>query len=177
MQNLLTSAVVSCAATLCIAATQPAQVLPAPAPKGAAALPPVLDPHRGPVDRKDLIQRFAPSHPIQGFYRLTAMQAPNQGMVGKAQGCLFVGRRHVVLMLYAPGPHKGQAHVLSALRTYRIEGKQLHMSSRVGFRNDRSGELAFEAAGSRHKLSFDLIGPKLRLMRHSREFLDFERVE
>lgn len=155
--------------------TKPA--LPAPPTGQDKPLPPVLDSARSAVERRDLLQQFMRRHPIEGFYRLSAMVGLNGSQVKGSRGYMFIGRRHMSLQLFAPSATPGQANIQSAVRTFRIVGNQLITSSVLGHRNMPNGDIALTKPGQVVEHRYELVGATLRLYRSAREYLEFHRVE
>ena len=151
--------------------------VPAPGPGQDKPLPPVLDVARSAVDRRDLLQRFKPSHAIEGFYRLSEMVGAGGRRVTGGRGYLFLGRRHMTMQLFAPSETPGQANIQAAVRTFRIVGNQLITSAVLGHRNMPNGDIALTKAGEVVEHRFELVGASLRLYRSAREYLEFQRVE
>jgi len=151
--------------------------VPAPASGQDKPLPPVLDVARSAVERRDLLQRFKPRHPVEGFYRLSGMVGPDGHQVKGSRGYLFIGRRHMTLQLFAPSATPGQANIQSAVRTFRIVGNQLITSAVLGHRNLPNGDIALTKAGQIVEHRYELVGASLRLYRSAREYLEFQRVE
>ncbi len=156
----------------------PAKVaVPTPPTGQDKPLPPVLEPARTAVERRDLMQRFKRRHVIEGFYRLTAMATSNGGFVGGVEGYLFLGQRHMSMQLRAPSATPGQANIQATVRTYRIAGNQLVMSSLLGHRNKRSGDIGLDKPGEVIKRRFQLVGAALRIHLGQSEYLEFKRLE
>ncbi len=151
--------------------------LPAPPTGQDKPLPPVLDTARSAVERRDLLQQFKRRHPIEGFYRLSAMVGPDGSQVKGSRGYMFIGRRHMTLELFAPSATPGQVNIQSAVRTFRIVGKQLITSSVLGHRNMPNGDIALTKSGQIVEHRYELVGASLRLYRSAREYLEFRRVE
>lgn len=149
--------------------------LPTP-PQGAKPLPPVLEPVRSPVERRDLLQKFHKRQPIEGIYQLKRMVLPGGRLVAGGRGYLFVGQRHLSMQLYAP-KSKTDANLFCATRRYRINGDKLEMSGLLGHRNKPNGAITLEPKGYQVMHRFTLSGSVLRIYRARDEYLDFERVE
>lgn len=151
--------------------------IPAPPAGQDKPLPPVLDPARSAVERRDLLQRFQKRHVIEGIYRLSAMVGPNGGLVRGSRGYLFIGQRHMSLQLFAPSLNLGQSNIQAAVRTFRIVGNQLITSAVLGHRNMPNGDIALAKDGQIVEHRYELVGSTLRLYRSAREYLEFKRVE
>ncbi|MCB9888096.1 MAG: hypothetical protein H6836_00880 [Planctomycetes bacterium] len=151
--------------------------LPAPPPdRQGTPLPPVLDPPRSAVERRDLLQRFKPRNPIEGFYRVRSMTDGSGGPVAGARGYLVVGRDHLSMHLMAPTSDPKRAVLQSVVRRYRILGDKLVMSSLVGHRSLRNGDIALEKPGTVIERRFQLVGAVLRLFRGNGH-VDLVRIE
>ena len=148
-----------------------------PQDKATPPLPPVLDPARSPVERRDLLQRFTTPHPIEGFYRLRHMVVAGGATVASSRGYLVLGQRHLAIQLYAPGPEPELANISAAVRSYKVVGDKLEMTSLLGHRNKDNGDIGFEPLGRVTQLEFLLAGSILRLHLAQDEYLEFERIE
>ena len=65
-------------------------------------LPAILEPARGPAERRDLVQKFRARHRLEGIYRLRKMIVKGGSVIKGARGYLFMGHRHMSMQLYAP---------------------------------------------------------------------------
>ena len=65
----------------------------------------------------------------------------------------------------------------SGVRGYRLSGDTLAMSVLLGLRNDASGEIHLDVAGTSSERRFELLGPVLRIFEGESSHLEFERVE
>ena len=140
-------------------------------------MPPVLEPERTAVERRDLLQRFHGRSPIEGFYRLKRIVRPGGVVVQGSRGYLVVGNRHLSLQLYAPGRSPGQANIQAVFRSFRISGDKLLMSTLLGHRNKDNGDISFEPVGRETQHRFVLIGALLRVYYRIDDYLEFERIE
>lgn len=146
--------------------------LPEP-PPDAKPLPGVQQPFRTEVERDDLLQRFGPSSPLEGFYELVAMGRERAGEA-RTKGYLVMGRQYMSLHLQAMLPDLPA--VQSAFRRYRVRGSRMMMTSMLGFRNEE-GTMLVEEAGLTQTCRYDLVGPKLTLRMASGQTLEFVRIE
>jgi len=146
-------------------------------PAGAAPLRPVEEPYLAPVDRRDLIQRFEPKHPLEGMYRLNAMVRPGGRDVLGAEGFLVLGRRHMSLHLQAPGVEADVPQLRAGFRRYRIEHDRLLMESLVGHYNDLAGDMIVEGRGLRLARTISVVGSSLRVLDADGGYLEFVRIE
>jgi hypothetical protein len=137
----------------------------------------VLEPLRGPIERRDLHQQFRPKHAIEGAYELREVVRANVRGPRGVRGYLWIGNRHLSLHLYAPGDHPGQANFQAVFRRYRIEGDQLLMSTLLGHRNEVDGDVALERIGHVTQHRFTLLGTRLRIESSSVDSLEFVRIE
>lgn len=144
-------------------------------PENARVLPPVQEPYRAAVERKDLLQQFGEPSPLEGHYRLVTMSSAGAPRI-PAQGYLVVGRRHLSIHLQARAG-SGEAALQSAYRTYRIEERRIHMTSLAGFRTKADGIIAIEQPGTMLSHGFSLIGTRLTLHLKGSRVLEFERIE
>lgn len=145
-------------------------------PADAAPLPPVQEPFRTSVERRDLMQEFGRASPIEGFYRLRGASRTGQPPQ-RVEGYLWIGRRHLMLQLSGDTGNPKLPALQAGVRGYRISGNTLTMSVLLGLRNDASGEIYLEAAGTSSERRFELSGPVLRIFEDERSHLEFERVE
>jgi hypothetical protein len=179
------AAVVGCLLTLSVLPVTSSQDPPAkntdlPAPpqdKKARKLPPVLEPLRSRIERRDLLQQFRTRHRIEGIYRLKRMVSPGAATVKGSRGYLVIGQRHMSMHLYAPGDSEGEANIQAVFRRYRIVGDQLIMNTLLGHRNKDNGDIGFEPISYVTRHRFVLTGASLRLYRAKDQFLEFERIE
>jgi hypothetical protein len=150
------------------------EALPQP-PAGAPALPPVRDLPRTAVERRDLLQRFAPESPLEGFYRLVSFGVADSAPVGSA-GYLAIGRAHLSVHLLAPSSD-GPPVMQSAFRSYRVSEGRLFMTTLLGVRSDEDGELVVDPLGAVRVVPYTLLGTLLRLDLGANRVLEFQRIE
>ena len=144
-------------------------------PENAPPLPPVQEPFRTEVERRDLLQQFGAKSPIEGFYELVAASRPDMPAV-LATGYLSIGRRHLSFHLEAETPD-GDPVRQSAFRSYRLVGSRLHMTSLTGFRLDPDGTTRIEPSGVAVQAEYLLLGTKLQLDLIDGSRLEFQRLE
>ena len=144
-------------------------------PANAPALRPVQDPPRTPVERRDLLQRFAPVSPLGGYYSLRSFVGPG-GTPVAANGYLAIGRKHLSLHMFSPRA-SGPPAIQSAFRSYRTSGGRLVMTTLLGLTNDAGGDVLIEKTGTTRAIGYRLIGTRLRLEVGEGRILEFERVE
>ena len=145
-------------------------------PPDAAPLPPVQEPFRSKVERRDLIQEFTRASPIEGFYRLRRVVRPGQGLP-RVEGYLWIGRRHLMLQLSGNTGNPRLPALQTGVRAYRTNGDTLVMTAMLGFRNDADGDIHLDATGATIERRFELVGPLLRIHEDDNSQLEFERVE
>ncbi len=143
-------------------------------PAGATPLPPVRDAPRTAVEREDLLQEFAPRHPIEGTYALRAFV--DGAVVAAARGYLMIGRRHVSIHLHSDRGDAPPA-VQSAFRSYELDDDRLVMTSLLGLRNELDGDIVLERAGAMRSARYRLMGSKLSLQLGGGRALEFDRIE
>jgi hypothetical protein len=148
----------------------------APPPSQGKPLPPVPDPPRTPIERRDLLQRFTEPSPLEGFYRLVGLTQP--GVVGgEAQGYLVIGRKHLSIHLEVLGIDGDESHQ-SAFRSYRTSGPQLLMSTLCGFSaGPGRRSVLVDSPGIALACTYSLLGTALTLELDDRTVLKFERLE
>lgn len=151
------------------------EVPPSPPQGPTRALPPVEEPPRTAVERRDLLQQFSAASPIEGFYELRAFHAPGLAPV-PTKGYLAVGRQYVSIHLLSPVA-RGRPVFQSAFRRYRIAGDTLHMTALLGFGNDEEDGVAIEEPGAMRSARWSIIGTRLRLALDGGRSLEFERIE
>lgn len=144
-------------------------------PPGAEPLPPVPDPPRTAVERRDLLQRFTAPSPLEGYYALRVFTNGISAVAG-ATGYLAMGRRFLSLHLQAPRAG-GPPAIQSGFREYRVEGNQLVMTTLLGMQNQRDGDIVLERRGALKSVAFVLTGTRLRLDLGNGRVLEFERIE
>ena len=149
-------------------------------PQGAdsrPALPPVTEPFRSAVERKDLIQRFQPPSPIAGFWELRKISAPSLTMPEGFKGYLVIGDRHMSLHLIGPGVKPEIPFFQSGFRRYRVVGDQIWSTSLLGVTNKENGEVLVDSAPIEERRTFLLAGSQLRISKPTGEYLEFVRIE
>ena len=139
-------------------------------------LPPVVEPMRSAVERRDLLQRFKGRKRIEGFYRLKQMTVRGQA-IHASIGYLVIGSRHLSMHLYAPSSVAKVANVQAVFRKYKIEGQDLVMTTLVGHRNQVGGDIVLEPIGHTTRRRFSLAGSVLRIHSGDQDHLEFERIE
>lgn len=150
---------------------------PAQAPEARQDLPPVQEPFRSAVERKDLLQRFTDASPLEGMFRLERYNLPGRGEMAGSSGYLFFGRQHMQLYLQLPQRGNAKPLVQASVRRYALRGQQLMMTSLEGHVVGSEGELSMENARSTESRRIDLAGTKLRLSKADGSFMEFTRVE
>lgn len=138
-------------------------------------LPPVEEPFRSKVERRDLLQRFDEPSPLEGFYALRSMRQPDGAIVRATAGYAWFGRKHMMLHLSLTPDPKRPAFVQSSVRTYRIEGDVLTTTTLSG--HESSGRLAVEQPGRVEVRRFRQAGTVLRIYRGENSWMEFVRQE
>ena len=177
--NLRTAPVLA-ALLLALALPQDPQPASRPQPPPdwtARPLPPVDDPPRTQVERKDLMQQFTPPNPIEGCYELREVVRPGIPRAGRARGYLWIGRRHMSLHVQGDGDVPGLPHLQSSFRSYRVVGAKLQMNVLIGHRNDSDGDVLVERPGLVEERNFLLIGPVLRIYQGPDAWHEYVRIE
>lgn len=151
------------------------QARPPQQPVNAPTLRPVQDPPRTSVERRDLLQRFAPASPLEGYYRLRSFTASG-GTPVPANGYLAIGRRHLSIQMFSPRAG-GPPAIRSAFRSYRATEGRLVMTTLLGLSNDDHGDVLIDQAGTMMTIDYKLIGTRLRLEVGAGRILEFERIE
>ncbi len=147
-------------------------------PKGATSrpLPPVQEPMRTRVERRDLLQKFKGPSPLAGFYRLVGVHGPSGPAKGRHIGYLAIGRDHLSLHLQGRGLRRREPVIQSGFRRYRLDDGKIHMSSLVGH-HVRDGKVLVEEYNLQEVRRYQLTGTTLRVYQSAREYLEFVRIE
>jgi len=147
-------------------------------PKGATSrpLPPVQEPLRTKVERRDLLQKFKGPSPLAGFYRLVGVHGPSGPAKIKHVGYLAVGRDHLSLHLQGYGRRRREPVIQSGFRRYRLGGGKIYMSSLVGH-HVRDGKVLVEQVNRQEVRRYQVMGTTLRIYQSSKEYLEFVRME
>lgn len=149
--------------------------LPRP-PEKAQPLPPVQDPPYTPVERRDLLQRFGPASPLEGFYRLTAVQRVGADEERHVRGTLAAGRQYLALYLEVMDA-TGKVSLQTAVRRYRVDGTRLSMTSFMGFHQDPGEDPVLDPGGIGSECGFVMLGTTLRLQLADDTELEFVRID
>lgn len=144
-------------------------------PAERRALPPIEEPYRTEVERRDLLQRFDPPGGLAGFYRLVRYVRPGMPPA-EAEGYLVVGRRHLSLHLYGSTGDPRMPAIQTGFRRYDVSGDTLRMTTLVGLRNRPSGTIVLEPPGHTEVRRFKKLGTTLRIY-HGRAYYEFVRIE
>lgn len=137
-------------------------------------LPPIQEPFRTKVERKDLLQEFTEPSPLEGVYRLRAINGGAGGIV--PTGYLHIGRTHMSLQTAIfPNRSRAEPFLQSSVRTYRIEGDKLVMTTLQGHQYD--GSIALDPQGQIDVRRFQRAGSVLKVFRGDASFMEFVRVE
>ena len=155
------------------AAPQDPEKRPAP-PADAKPLPPVREPFRSAVERKDLLQQFGTPTPLAGVYELQSLQHPGVQAI-EARGYLTVGRRYLSVQLVGMTPD--MPALQAGFRRYRVDGSRLHMTNLLGFRAEPDETWGFDPEGATTSCEYQLIGTKLTLLLDNGDQLVFVRIE
>ena len=177
MDNASVGSFAAVVVALLLSGSVGAQVPAPPNGKKDTKLPPVLEPARSPIERRDLLQRFQGRHALAGMYRLKQMVVGGGTLVRGSLGYLVIGQRHMSLHLYAPSGSRGLANIQAVFRRFRIVGDTLVMSTLLGHRNKANGDIALEPIGHATQHRFARVGAMLRIYLTNRNYLEFERIE
>ncbi len=145
------------------------------APEPRKALPPVQEPFRSPVERRDLIQRFRPRSPLEGFYKLQRVVRPGQLDVTEASGYLVIGRTHLSLNLQTTTPDQPQM-IQAGFRTYTIQDDRIVMTALIGHTNE-GNQIVLDPPGLTETRRFRLGGSVLRIFQTNTAYMEFVRLE
>jgi hypothetical protein len=147
-------------------------------PKGAASrpLPPVQEPMRTRVERRDLLQKFKGPSPLAGFYRLVGVYGPTGPATGQHVGYLAVGRDHLSLHLQGQGHRRREPVIQSGFRRYHLADGKIYMNSLVGH-HVRDGKVLVEEYNLQTVRRYRLAGTTLRIYQSAGEYLEFVRIE
>jgi hypothetical protein len=166
------------AAGLALAPQDPQPSRPQPPPDYAGRpLPPIQEPFRTAVERRDLMQRFAEPSPLAGIWELTQMSRVGQAYVPNVKGWLFVGRRHLSIYLSAQTDDPQVPHLQARVCSYRIAGHQLQLTVLGGHANDHRGDIVIEPLQGHFSRRFELAGAQLRVWQDDKAFIDFKRID
>ncbi|MEE9126818.1 MAG: hypothetical protein V3U11_06730 [Planctomycetota bacterium] len=157
--------------------SRPSKSSPTPPPSATSRpLPPVGEPTRTRVERRDLLQRFKGPSPLAGFYRLVAVHGPTGRAKGRNIGYLAVGRDHLSLHLQGPSKRRREPVFQSGFRRYRLGSGKIFMSNLVGH-HVRDGKVLQEQVGRQEVRRYELLGTTLRIYQSARQYLEFVRIE
>ncbi|MHC4514400.1 MAG: hypothetical protein ACYTGW_07460 [Planctomycetota bacterium] len=147
-------------------------------PKGATSrpLPPVQEPLRTKVERRDLLQKFKGPSPLAGFYRLVGVHGRSGPAKIKYRGYMAVGRDHLSLHLQGYGRRRREPVIQSGFRRYRLGGGKIYMSNLVGH-HVRDGKVLVEQVNRQEVRRYQVMGTTLRIYQSSKEYLEFVRME
>ncbi len=143
-------------------------------PTSRPALPPIQEPFRSKVERKDLLQEFSKPTPLEGFYRLRAV-VKGGAELATTRGYVYFGRSHMALNTRTVTHPRVAPFVQASVRSYRVEGDQLITTSLLG--HDYPGKLRIEQSGLVEQRRFQRAGTLLRIYQADRAYMEFERVE
>jgi hypothetical protein len=146
-------------------------------PTDAAPLPPVQEPFRTEIERRDLLQRFAQRTAIEGFYELRSVTRGGRRLTQESHGYLAIGRTHLSLHLILPPDQGGQPIVQSGFMRYRVEGDQLTTISLLGHGSQGGSKVAFDPVGFVEKRGFERRGTSLMIKHGPEDALEFVRIE
>lgn len=153
------------------------KVEPARPPEVRETLPPVQEPFRSAVERKDLLQRFTDPTPLEGLFQLERYHVPGRGDWLGSTGYLFFGRQHMHLYVQMPTGADKPPQMQASVRRYSLRGQQLLMTSLAGHKGGGGGKLKMERAGSTESRRVDLAGITLRLTKADGSYMEFVRIE
>jgi hypothetical protein len=151
---------------------QPARPTP---PDDRQPLPPVAEPFRSEVERADLLQRFAPSSALEGYYRLERYVRPGMPPA-KASGYLSIGRRYLSLFLQGVTSNPRVPAIQAGFRRYAIQGDQIESTTLLGFRNRENGDIVLEPPGHVEVRRILRTGAQLKVY-HGEAYYEFVRIE
>jgi hypothetical protein len=156
----------------------PAPQRPAPAPEGAAPLPPVEEPFVTPVPRLDLPGRATPRDVLEGFWELRQRFVGGQ-VVEAGRGYMAIGRRHVLVQFLVPGSDPDVPLLRAgAYRWLRSgEGDVLRLTLLAGHFNEENGDIKLEVPGETMNRRFEIAGGTVRVHQGGGDWLEFARIE
>lgn len=146
-------------------------------PEDRKTLPPIQEPFRSAVERKDLLQRFVSPTPLEGLFKLERYHIPGRGDWIGSTGYLFFGRQHMHLYVQMPGAAGKPPSVQASVRRYSLRGQQLLMTSLAGHSGGGGGKLTMEKVGRTESRQVVLAGTLLRLTKADGSYMEFLRVE
>lgn len=145
-----------------------------PAQPERTALPPIAEPFRSRIERRDLLQQHARTSPIEGFWELTSVR--RAGVTSQMpRGYVSFGREHMVLHVAAIPAPSATPWVQSSVRRYRIEGDQLVTTTLSG--HEYGGKLLVEQPGRVETRRIEQAGTVLRIHQAGGAYMEFVRVE
>ena len=100
--------------------SRPTESMPSAASR-RGRLPPVEEPFRSRVERRDLLQRFGNQSPLLGLYQLRAIHRGN-ATVRTNNGYVWFGYRHMMLQLGVVSQGAESAFMQSSTRQYEVQG-------------------------------------------------------
>ena len=146
-------------------------------PESSSTLPPVEEPYRTPVDRRDLMQQFDAPNPLQGIYELREIVRPGQAQVTGTRGYLLMGRRFLSLHIRGRGSTPSVPILQASFRRYSILDDRLQMSAIIGHRNEPGGDILVEEEGLTEVRRYSLTGAVLRIFQGPGSYMEFVRIE
>ena len=155
----------------------PTKVSRPTAPESRSTLPPVEEPYRTSVDRRDLMQQFDAPHPLQGIYELRSIVRPGVPQLPGTKGYLVIGRQYLSLHIRGQHPNARIPHLQARFLRYTILGDRLQMSTVIGHRNDSGGDILIEEEGLTEVRRFSLMGSALRIFQGAGSYMEFVRIE
>ncbi len=155
----------------------PTKVSRPTAPESRSTLPPVEEPYRTSVDRRDLMQQFDTPHPLQGIYELRSIVRPGRAQIPGTKGYLMIGRRFLSLNVRGQDPNARIPHLQATFRRYTILDDRLQMSTVIGHRNEPGGDIVVEEEGLTEVRRFSLMGSVLRIFQGTGSYMEFVRIE
>lgn len=149
---------------------------PAP-PAGTPPLPTVEEPFVSPVPRLDLLQRFTPRDPLEGFYELRDYVVDGHPHGAKTRGWLAIGRHMLLLQMLGEGAKPGVPLLRADVRHWQRQGEQMRTTVLAGHFNAYDGELKLLQGGSVETRRFEATMGRLRIWQDEGSYMEFVRIE
>lgn len=139
-------------------------------------LPPVEEEFQSRVERKDLLQRFGSSSPLEGFYGVrTIVRGGVFVRGGDVRGYVWFGRQHMSIHTAVSAAAAGDLFLQASVRRYRVDGDRITMTTLVG--HEHAEDLGLETTGRIEVRRFKKTGTVLRVYRDAANYVELARIE
>jgi hypothetical protein len=116
-------------------------------------------------------------HAFVGVYRLRERVVDGTRVLRPSHGHLFVSQRHLCLAVAAPTDDPDHLLLRTAVRSFRLAGNELTMTTLTGWFTDAEGTVHIERVGHTEQRRLEPLQGGVRLQQDLRNWLDFERIE